>query len=84
MTVKLVKTRSLIGKLPGYSNTVYDGYTRYITVDGKRFADVIKFKGGHWQAYECDVNRRERRPRVWRGNTQRELIANVKADITLN
>lgn len=41
MTVKMVKTRSLVGKLPGYSNTVDDGYIRYITVDGKRFADVF-------------------------------------------
>lgn len=84
MAVKMVKTRSLIGKLPGYSNTVDDGYIRYITVDGKRFADVCKFKTGYWQAYECNVNRSERRPRVWRDKTQRELIANVKADITLN
>lgn len=84
MTVKMVKKRSLTGKLPGYSTTVDDGYIRYITIDGKRFADVFKFKAGYWQAYERDVNRRERRPRVWRGNTQRELIVNVKAGITLN
>ncbi len=35
MTVKIVKVRSLT-TLPGaYSNTVDDGYCRYVTVDGK-------------------------------------------------
>lgn len=44
MTVKIVKVRSLT-TLPGaYSNTVDDGYCRYVTVDGKRVGDVVKFK----------------------------------------
>ena len=80
MNVKIAKMRSLVGKLPGYSNTVDDGYIRYITVDGKRFADLTKFKDGHWQAYECDVDRRERKPRVWRGKTQRDVLTAIKAD----
>ena len=84
MNVKMVKIRSLVAKLPGYSNTVDDGYIRYITVDGKRFAEVFKFKSGYWHAYECDVNRAESRPRVWRGNTQRELLEHVKQGITIN
>lgn len=45
MAVKIVKVRSL-ATLPcaSYSNTVDDGYFRYVTVDGKRVGDVVKFK----------------------------------------
>ena len=45
MTVKIVKVRSLItSPCASYSNTVDDGYFRYVTVDGKRVGDVVKFK----------------------------------------
>jgi hypothetical protein len=44
MTVKIVKVRSLTTLPCAYSNTVDDGYFRYVTVDGKRVGDVVKFK----------------------------------------
>lgn len=44
MTVKIVKVRSLTTLSCAYSNTVDDGYFRYVTVDGKRVGDVVKFK----------------------------------------
>lgn len=44
MTVKIVKVRSLTtSPCASYSNTVDDGYFRYVTVDGKRVGDVWKF-----------------------------------------
>lgn len=44
MTVKIVKVRSLTtSPCASYSNTVDDGYFRYVTVDGKRVGDVVKF-----------------------------------------
>lgn len=44
MTVKIVKVRSLTtSPCASYSNTVDDGYFRYVTVDGKRVGDVCKF-----------------------------------------
>lgn len=45
MTVKIVKVRSLTtSPCASYSSTVDDGYFRYVTVDGKRVGDVLKFK----------------------------------------
>lgn len=43
MTVKIVKVRSLTTLPFAYSSTVDDGYCRYVTVDGKRVGDVMKF-----------------------------------------
>lgn len=44
MTVKIVKALSLTTSPCAYSSTVDDGYCRYVTVDGKRVGDVVKFK----------------------------------------
>jgi hypothetical protein len=40
MTVKIVKVRSLTTSPCAYSNTVDDGYFRYVTVDGKRGVQI--------------------------------------------
>lgn len=44
MKVKIVKMRSLVRSADGWSNTVDDGYFRYVTVDRKRVGNVEKFK----------------------------------------
>lgn len=80
MTVKMVKMRSLIGKLPGWGTTVDDGYIRYISVDGKRFADVVKDANGKWNAYVY-VGDSKRKTVHYTACTQRELLALVKADL---
>ena len=80
MPVKMVKTRSLIGKLPGWGTTVDDGYIRYISVDGRRFAEVVKDTSGKWNAYAY-VGDSKRKTVHYTASTQRELLAVVKADL---
>ena len=66
MTVKIVKVRSLTTLPCTYSNTVDDGYFRYVTVDGKRVGDVVKFIpdwGGGLR-----FQRRMARRKTWRAN----------------
>lgn len=57
MTVKIVKVRSLTTLPCTYSNTVDDGYCRYVTVDGKRVGDVVKFKPDWGGSYVFDGKR---------------------------
>lgn len=77
MNIKLVKMRSLTGKLPGWGTTVDDGYIRYISVDGQRFAEVVKDTNGKWNAYVY-VGDSKRKTVHYTARTQRELLAAVK------
>lgn len=80
MNVKMEKLRSLTGKLPGWGTNVDDGYIRYISVDGQRFADVVKDSTGKWNAY-AHFGDSKRKTVHYTARTQRELLAIVKADL---
>ena len=78
--IKIVKIRSLTGKLPGWGTTVDDGYIRYIAVDGQRFAEVVKDASGKWNAYAY-VGDSKRKTVHYIARTQQELLAVVKSEL---